>query len=590
MIRINQLKLAIFDIPRTPEGKPDAKLEAELLKKKAAKLLGVRQDGIRKLKVLRRSVDAREKDNILFVYTLVVRLHDSITGPTAATEEAFIKKCRNKNILREDSIPFVPPMGQPETATQQNQPVIIGAGPCGLFAALILAKAGQKPIIIERGAPCEERELVLERFFETGKLDTESNVQFGEGGAGMFSDGKLNTSVKGQSNYIRFVLETFVRFGAAPQILTDQKPHVGTDVLTEVVKRMRKEIETLGGTFCFHTKLESLELDENGKLCGVVLKQNESLRKAGSQSGANRIEALFANGAGSGIDKTAILKTTACILAIGHSARDTFSMLQEKNVQMEPKSFAMGIRIQHPQRLIDEAMYGKNRLDEKVNLLGHASYKLTHRCQNGRSIYSFCMCPGGYVVNSSSETGRLCINGMSYHDRQSGMANAALIVNVTPADFPSDGALGGILLQRELEEKAYALLDGLIPYETYAEFAQNEKKPNGVPKSDSFEPRFKGYAAAADVRGMLPLFMQEAVLEGMTAFARQIPGYDASDACIAGIEARTSSPVRIVRAETGESSIPGLYPAGEGAGYAGGITSAAVDGIRTALQLLGKKA
>lgn len=576
MIRVNQLKIPILELPRTAEGKTDREGELLLLKKRAAKLLGVRADGIRKLRIVRRSIDAREKNNILFVYTLRVRLHDSITGPTAETEEAFVKKLRNKNLVREDAVPFTPPVPAEETRayflSEGHRPVIAGAGPCGLFAALILAEAGLKPLVIERGAPAEERVKTLDRFFETGKLDPASNVQFGEGGAGMFSDGKLNTSVKGQAGSIRYVLETFVRFGADKEILTDQKPHIGTDLLTEVVKRMREAIIAAGGEFRFHTRLTAFETGADGRLQAILTE-----RSGHGAGDARRMEE----------DKASAVKripTDCCILAIGHSARDTFAMLKAAKVQLEQKSFAMGVRIQHPQQLIDSALYGADRLEEKQALLGPASYKLVHSCQNGRSIYSFCMCPGGYVVNSSSEEGRLCVNGMSYHDRASGTANAALIVNITPADFPSEDPLSGIELQRELEEKAYRLADGMIPYETWDEFKRSEKMPCGVTKTT--EPRFKGYAAPADVRSILPSFMREALLEGMGAFGRQIPGFDGGDAVVAGIEARTSSPVRIVRGESGESSMPGLYPAGEGAGYAGGITSAAVDGIRAAIKLL----
>lgn len=539
MIRINQLSISIYE--DDPEG-------AAL--KKAAHVLKIPEDGFRKFKVIRRSVDARDKDDIRFSYTVDVKLRDTFTGPTAATERMYIEKLHNRNVTQIDSVPVTIP-----ECPSEKRPVIVGAGPCGLFAALTFISAGIKPIIIERGDNAMDREEKCNLFFETGKLFKDSNIQFGEGGAGLFSDGKLNTSIKGRENYVRFVLETFNEFGAPEEIVTDAKPHIGTDILKKVVLNIREYIEDNGGTYHFNTKLTGLKT-ENGRITGVYCE-----------------------------GRVSSIETDTVILCQGHSARDTYEMLRDIGVRMSKKPFAMGVRVQHPQEIIDKALYGEKDIEHKVSVLGHASYKLTHECSNERSIYSFCMCPGGYVINSSSEEGRLCINGMSYSDRESGIANSALVVNIKPEDFPGDDVLSGIEFQRSLEEKAYSLLSGLIPYETYGEFERTEEYPIG---ESHMVPLFLGLSAPADVRGILPAFMQEAVLEGMKSFGTQIKGFDDPDAVIAGIEARTSSPVRIERNEDSETSISGLYAAGEGAGHAGGITSAAVDGMKTAINIINK--
>ncbi len=561
MIRINQIKISIF------EAGTDREQEAHLVKKAAAAAIGCSTEDIRKLRILRRSIDAREKDNILFVYTVNVRLHDSIVGPSAKTEAAFVEKLRNRDILQVTGTPLVLPAPLPKEramSADYHPPVIAGSGPCGLFAAYVLAECGYRPILLERGEDVDARTVKTERFFETGKLDPDCNIQFGEGGAGTFSDGKLNTSIKDRGGFIEFVLRTFVRFGADPDILIDQKPHVGTDVLVEIVRNMRKYIEEKGGEYRFHSRLDGILTDETGALSAV--------RYTDTKSG-----------------KASELPCSKLILATGHSARDTYYMLKEAGLELSAKPFAAGIRIQHPQDLIDRALYGEDRLSEKQAILGPAAYKLTHRAENGRSCYSFCMCPGGYVVNSSSEEGRLCVNGMSYHDRASGTANSALIVNIEPADYyaytGSEDVLSGIEFQRRLEEKAYEACGGVIPYETYAEFREKNPGPQGI---TGFRSMYLGYAAAADVRGLLPDYIGDAIADSIPAFAKTIEGYDSEDAVIAGVEARTSSPVRILRGEDRQANIPGIYPAGEGAGYAGGITSAAADGIKTALAIIGE--
>ena len=555
MIRINQIKISIFEVGT------DKEKEVRLLRQKSAQLLGCRTDDIRKLKLHKRSVDAREKSDIQFVYTVDVRLHDSVVGPSSETESRYVEKLRNNNIRQLTEAPLTLPVMEEDKALN-NRPVVVGSGPCGLFAAYVLAECGLRPIVLERGEDVDKRTAKAERFFETGKLDPECNIQFGEGGAGAFSDGKLNTSIKDRGGYIDFVLRTFVRFGADPDILVDQKPHVGTDVLVDIVKNMRKYIISKGGEYIFNARFDDFETED-----GIL----RSVSYTDTHKG----------------DKHS-LECSRLVLAAGHSARDTFYMLRDKGLELEAKPFAIGVRIQHPQELIDKALYGEDRLVEKQAILGPAAYKLTRRAANGRNCFSFCMCPGGYVVNSSSEEGRLCINGMSYNDRASGTANAALIVNVTPEDYEaatgSSDVLNGVEFQRGLEEAFYKLCDGVIPYETYGEFKACDNNPGG---SSSYEAKFLGYAAAADVRSALPAYVGDAIADCMSGFARTIEGYDADDAIIAGIEARTSSPVRIVRDETRQAPmVRGLYPAGEGAGYAGGITSAAADGIKTALAVL----
>jgi len=539
MIRISQVSVSIFEQDQ----------DGELIRK-CARILKCPEDGFRKLKVVRKSIDARDKDDICFSYTVDAKLRDTFTGPNASTEKQYMDKLHNRKLSQPEYIPVTIPEATEEQ--KKKRLVIVGAGPCGLFAALTFVTAGMRPIIIERGDKAEERKKKTELFFETGKLFTDSNIQFGEGGAGLFSDGKLNTSIKGRENFVRFVLETFVEFGAQEDILYDAKPHIGTDVLENVIVNIREFIEENGGTYFFNTKFSGFET-ENGKIA-----------KALCEGEISEIE------------------TDTILLCQGHSARDTYEMLSDNGIMLEKKAFAMGIRIQHPQSMIDEAMYGSDRLEEKRSILGPSPYKLVHECQNGRSVYSFCMCPGGYVINSSSENGMLCVNGMSYSDRDSENANAALIVGIRPDDFPGD-VMSGVRFQQELEKKAYDLCNGLIPYETFGEFLEADPHPTA---EKSFTPMFKGLSAPADVRSILPEFMQESICEGIIHFGKQIKGFDDPSAVIAGVEARTSSPIRITRNESCETGTKGLYAAGEGAGYAGGITSAAVDGIRVALSII----
>ena len=489
--------------------------------------------------VIRRSIDARKKPEMYYIYTVDV----SVANP-----ERYVKNHKKRgrekiSLIRQNDYKF--PYEPEKRGTSSNlAPVIAGSGPSGLFCALMLARAGECPIVLERGQRVEERQKTVEEFWRTGRLNPNSNVQFGEGGAGTFSDGKLNTLIKDPDGRIRFVLETFVRAGADPEILWEQKPHIGTDVLTSVVRNLREEIISLGGQFLFESCLTGLTLSDSGEWI-VEINQGESF-----------------------------LKSSHVILAVGHSARDTLRTLHRMELKMEPKSFAVGLRTEHPQSVINESMYGKNCPYE----LGAAPYKVTHKCADGRGVYSFCMCPGGYVVNASSQEGRLAVNGMSYHDRGGENANSAIVVTVSPDDYKWEGPLAGMLFQERLEEKAFALGEGRIPLQRFEDFCEN--RPTVA--LGRVLPQMKGGFSFANLRSLLPEALNLDLIEAMQAFGKKIPGFSDPDVLFSGVESRTSSPVRICRDENCHGSLPGIYPCGEGAGYAGGITSAAVDGIRVA--------
>jgi uncharacterized FAD-dependent dehydrogenase len=441
----------------------------------------------------------------------------------------------------------------PVEGAKNPSPIVVGSGPAGLFCAYILALAGARPILLERGDEAAVRKERVDTFWRGGTLDPESNVQFGEGGAGTFSDGKLNTGVHDKSGRGMFVLETFVKMGAPGDILYDAKPHVGTDHLVRVVSSLREEIRKLGGNVRFRTRVEQL-LIRDGRVTGVLTSSGE------------RIE------------------SGAVVLAIGHSARDTFSMLASLRVPMERKPFAVGLRVEHPQELINRSQYGA----DVVPAAGPAPYKLTHRCADGRGVYSFCMCPGGYVVNASSEPGMLAINGMSNRAREGMNANSAIVVTVGPEDFhalceekEAESVLSGMYFQRQLERRAFALRSGAVPVQRLADFRRGAEGGIG-----SVSPQIMGSFAPANTRELFPEAIAASIDEGMHAFGRKIRGFDDDDALFSAVESRTSSPIRILRDAGGQSEIRGLYPCGEGAGYAGGITSAAIDGIRTAEKVL----
>lgn len=529
MIRIQQLKLR----PNHTKEQLEAALEKQLRMKASDFTYTVRK----------RSIDARKKPDLYMVYTVDVKV---------AGEEKVLKRLKGKNQIRQVSeVRYALPAS---TLPDQAKVVVVGSGPAGMFCALALARAGVKVLVIERGESVTERKAQVEQFWKTGELNPNCNVQFGEGGAGTFSDGKLNTGIKDPNGRIRYVLEDFVRFGADPDILVDAHPHVGTDVLETVVAQIRREIASLGGEYRFHTTFKGLEKRAEGWLLTLEdTEKNETYREEASH----------------------------CVLAIGHSARDTFTMLHENGYVLTPKSFAMGLRIQHPQSLIDEALYGKDAADKWK--LPPSPYKLTHRLADGGGVYSFCMCPGGYVVNASSEEGRTAVNGMSYHDRASGNANSAIVVTVPKESFADPSPLGGMYLQRELEEKAYQAGSGNIPVQTFGDYCAHKSSTG----EGRFSPKIRGAYTYGDVRSILPTYIGDAIEEGVRSFERQIPGFADADALLCGIESRTSSPVRIERTETKEAvGHRGLYPCGEGAGYAGGITSAAVDGLVVAEAIL----
>ena len=466
--------------------------------------------------------------------------------------------------------------------------VIIGSGPAGLFCALTLSRAGFCPLVIERGEPVEERVQAVQRFWDGGALDPNCNVQFGEGGAGTFSDGKLNTSIKDSSGRIAFVLRTFVEAGADSQILYSYKPHIGTDVLQKVVRNIRQEIIANGGTFLFSHLVE--DISEHAPACRSVQRSegevHESIwKKDISDNGQElhvqdlHVQKIHIRDLKTGEVK--IIPTQIVIAALGHSARDTFRMLYDHGYEMTPKAFAVGVRVQHPQKLIDDAMYGEDCPYE----MPASPYKVTCKLEDGGGVYSFCMCPGGYVVNASSEEGRLAVNGMSYHDRDSTNANSAIVVTVSPEQYHAQDALSGIAFQQDLEEKAFQAGEGRIPTQTLGDFLARRK----TTEFGSIKPVTKGECTPADIRGVFPDYINRSIEEGMRHFDRIIPGFAQDDVLLSAVESRTSSPVRIERGEDLTAiGHPCFYPCGEGAGYAGGITSAAVDGMRVAEAIVAK--
>ncbi len=513
------------------------------------------------VKILRRSLDARKKNDIHYNYSVLVKM--------SGNEVKLVNMINNKNITLTNPVKYQFPFSLDSNKRKNllnRRPVIIGSGPAGYFAATVLADNGFCPIVIERGCPVEERKADVESFWETGRLNKESNVSFGEGGAGTFSDGKLNTGNKDRDGIYSFVFETFKRFGAHESVCYDAKPHIGTDVLMDVMKNMRDNILSKGGNILFNTKLIDIIAEENDV---YKLKLESKLTYDQLKSSIENLSRQ---------DNYFEIVTDNIILATGHSSRDTMKMLYDRGFSMEQKPFAVGLRIEHPRKMIDDDRYG----EAFSGKLPAADYKLTYHAGNGRAVFSFCMCPGGYVINASSEEGCMTVNGMSYSGRDSDNSNSAIVVNINPDDIKGDAPLDAVKFQVELEKAFYNAGQGNVPVQLFGDFVKGEKSE----KLGSIKPMIKGKISLAELKSCLPEYLSDAIIEGIRFFGTRIKRFDSEDAVLSGIESRTSSPVRIVRNDDLQAaSFPGIFPCGEGAGYAGGITSAAADGIRCAAKL-----
>ena len=535
MLRLNEIKMAL-------NHNEDDLIDGIVDK------LAINRDDLLSFTIFKRSHDARKKTNILLIYQLDVVLKDSV-------EESVLEQFSQQSFVKvspDTRYHFVAQADEGFPNKDQQRPIIIGFGPCGILAALVLAQMGLKPIVLDRGQKVKQRTKDTWDLWQKGKLNTESNVQFGEGGAGTFSDGKLYSQVKDKRFLSRKVLAEFVKAGAPDEILVDSKPHIGTFKLVSMVEKMREEIIALGGEIHFGQKVETIHREQNpddsGQITGLTLSNGDTMH------------------------------SRHIILAIGHSARDTFEMLLEYGVYIESKPFSIGFRIEHPQSVIDKARFGENA-DNPI--LGAADYHLVHHCKSGRSVYSFCMCPGGTVVAATSEEGSVVTNGMSQYSRNERNANAAIVVGIDPEQDYPEHVLSGIDLQRDLEKLAYKLGGGdyNAPAQLVGDFLQD--KPST--ELGDVIPSYKPGVSLGDLSKALPDFAIKAIREAIPAFNRKINGYAMNDAVLTGVETRTSSPICIRRDKSFQSiNTYGLYPAGEGAGYAGGILSAAIDGIKVA--------
>lgn len=539
MLRITEIKLPV-------ENAQSLSHETDTIKSALLKKLQIAEADLVDFSIFKRGVDARKSHNILYVYSLDVEVKNEAKLLAKFSRDPHVK------VAPDTSYKFVTTNNDKKKA----RPIVVGFGPAGIFAALILAQSGFKPIVLERGKAVRERTKDTWDFWRKSKLNPESNVQFGEGGAGTFSDGKLYSQIKDPKHYGRKVIQEFVKAGAPPEIMYVSHPHIGTFRLVGMVEEMRKNIIALDGEIRFQAKVEDIEIGVNSE-------------------GHNEVQAVvLANGER--------IATNHLVLAVGHSARDTFEMIHRKNIYIEAKPFSIGFRIEHPQSLIDKARYGNSYSQDILCKLGSAEYKLVHHASNGRSVYSFCMCPGGAVVASASEIGCVVTNGMSQYSRNERNANAGIVVGITPeVDFPGD-ALAGMKLQRELEANAYALGGNryAAPGQLIGDFLNNIPST----KFGEVKPSYTPSVHLTNLETTLPKFAIDAIREAIPEFAKQIKGYDLADGILTGVETRTSSPIRIKRDDETLQSIntKGLYPCGEGAGYAGGILSAGVDGIKVA--------